>query len=137
MIDSEEALKAFRDRIQTVVPKSDLMVQNRNFKPQGKKLWVSEISIPATEGPNTTLLDMAEYIFQYTVNVPVNDRRTINNATKKALEIGNLFESLEVIKTTNYKTSISSISRSFQGRLSESSKWYSIVIDVNVKIYEV
>ena len=137
MIDIEESLKAFRAQVYTVVPKSDLAVQNIQFKPQQKKLWVSEIAIPATEGPNTTLKDMADCIFQYTINVPVNDRRGINVATKKALEIGNLWNSLDVVETANYKTSISSTSRSFQGRLIEDSKWYSVIVDINVKIYEV
>ena len=33
MIDIEESLKAFRAQVYTVVPKSDLAVQNIQFKP--------------------------------------------------------------------------------------------------------
>ncbi len=135
MINSNEARKAFLQRLYTVVEKSDISFQNIKFDPKGKALWVSETFIPGPQGFSTSSGDYLEGIFQYTVSVPVTSRRGVTVVNDKSVEIGNLFSTAEVIETTNYKTSIDATLESFRGRLDD--KWYSIVVDINVKIYEV
>ena len=135
MINSNEIRKAFLQRLYTVVEKSDISFQNIKFDPKGKALWVAESFISGPQGFSTSSGDYLEGIFQYTLNVPVTSRRGITVINDKSIEIGNLFITAEVVTTTNYKTSIDATQESFRGRLDD--KWYSIVVDINVKIYEV
>jgi hypothetical protein len=137
MIDFEEARDVFRQRIfDAGIFGTAIQWENRILQADEKGiLWMTESYLPVTEAFNTASSDMIEGILQYNINITVGLPSGESTATDAAKALGNLFTTAEVITTENYKTSIGTPKRSFQGKLDDA--WYTIVIDIDLKQYEV
>ena len=135
MINIEEVRDVFVKRIidSSIFNNDDIQWENMNFNPEGKELWMTENIMPVLENFVSSDNDMAEYIAQYNISTPINNSRGSFDLNGKATQLGNLFKAGEMIVTDNYKTSVESIKKSFQGVLTEN--WFSIVIDVNFKVF--
>lgn len=133
MIDFEEFKSVVRERIYTADIFGDsIQWENVILSDDDKgSLWMSEAFLPASETFSTDKSDVLEGILSYSIMIPVGVSETI--ATNAGKELGGLFSTLEVIETINYKTSITSISRSAQGKFDNA--WYTVVIDLNFKQY--
>ncbi len=137
MIDFEEARAVFRSRIFLSGIFGDaIQWENRTLQDTEKgALWLAEQVLPVTEEFSSTGGDMLQAILQYNINIPANDVAGEAPATNAAKALGDLFNTAEVITTDNYKTSVSTPKRSFQGKLEDA--WYTIIIDIELKQYEV
>jgi hypothetical protein len=142
MININEIREEFRIRIleSGLFSSSDIAWENIKFNPANKLLWLQENYLPIAEGRVTSLGDDLEGIFQYTINIPINDIAGDTVAVETGVALGSLFASSEVITTTNYKTSIAFTKCSFQGELNDSvgsrALWYSYIVDIQFRSFE-
>ena len=137
MINFEEVRKYFSDTIiaSGIFASDAIGWENVTFSPSGKSLWMKESYLPVSEGFSDSVNgDQLQGILSYSINTNVGSYA--QGATEAGVALGNLFPTTEVITTDNYKISIDSASRTFQGKLSNDSKWYTVVIDVSFKVYE-
>jgi len=136
MINFEEVRKYFSDTIiESGIFASDAIGwENVTFSPSGKSLWMKESYLPVSEGFNDSKSDQLQGILSYSINTHIGSYA--QEATEAGVALGSLFQTAEIIITDNYKISIDSASRTFQGKLSNNSKWYTVIIDVSFKVYE-
>ncbi len=137
MIDLQEVREPFRERIDNsgIFEADEINWENLKFNPSQKELWMQEAYLPVAESFLTSQYDLLEGIFRYKVFTPVNSSKGDTVANEKAIALANLFTNAEVITTDNYKISVDSVSRGFQGRFDD--KWYLITININFRAYEV
>lgn len=137
MIDLEQIRQYFSDTIITsaIFDSDAIQWENVVFDPVGKALWMRESYLNVDEGFSDSVNgDQIQGILSYSVNVPVG--AYAKPATDAGVAIGNLFPTATIVSTADYKISIDATKRSFQGKLSNNSKWYTVVIDVEFKAYE-
>lgn len=137
MINLEQIRKYFSDTIigSSIFPSDAIQWENVVFDPQGKALWMHESYLNVSEGFSDSVNgDQIQGILSYSINVPIG--AYAKPATDAGVAIGNLFKTATIISTADYKISIDATKRSFQGKLGNNSKWYTVVIDVEFKAYE-
>lgn len=137
MIDLEEIRDYFRTTIidSGIFASDCIQWENTVFSPKGKSLWMIESYLNVDEGfSDSSNGDQINGIFSYSINIPIGSRETV--ATSAGVALGNLFPTASVVSTDNYNVSIDATKRSFQGKLSDNSKWYTVVIDVYFTGYE-
>jgi hypothetical protein len=137
MIDLEQIRAYFRTTINDsgIFPSDSIQWENSVFEPNSKALWMRESYLNVDEGfSDSTNGDQIEGIFSYSINVPIGSYDSV--ATSAGVALGNLFPTATTQSTADYKISIDATKRSFQGKLSNDSKWYTVVIDVYFKAYE-
>jgi len=137
MIDFEQIRKYFSDTIiaSGIFASDAIGWSNVVFDPAGKSLWMKENYLPVDEGFSDSVNgDQLQGILSYSINVPIG--AYAKPATDAGVALGNLFPTTTIVETADYKISIDSTKRSFQGKLSNDSKWYTVVIDVHFKAYE-
>jgi hypothetical protein len=137
MINLEEIRQYFVDTIiaSGIFDSDAIGWENVAFKPSGKPLWMKESYLNVDEGFSDSINgDQLQGILSYSINVPIGSYA--QTATEAGVALGDLFPTASIITTGNYEISIDSTKRSFQGKLSNDSKWYTVVIDVYFKAYE-
>jgi hypothetical protein len=136
MINLEEIREYFRTTINdsAIFPADSIQWENKVFEPKGKALWMRESYLNVDEGFSDSQGDQLQGILSYSINTPIGSSESAGATAGVAL--GNLFPTATIASTTNYRISIDATKRSFQGKLSNDSKWYTIVIDVHFKAYE-
>ena len=137
MIDLNEVREPFRERIDQsgIFGAGEINWENLKFNPSQKSIWMQETYSPVAESFLTSQYDLLEGIFRYKVFGSVNSSKGDTEVNAKALALANLFTTAEIIETDNYKISLDSTSRGFQGRFDD--KWYMVAIDINFRAYEV
>lgn len=137
MIDFEQVRQHFVDTIITsaIFDADAIGWENVVFEPKGKALWMKESYLNVDEGfSDSANGDQLQGILSYSINTPIGSYA--QGATQAGVALGNLFPTATIIETDDYNISINSTKRSFQGKLSNDSKWYTVVIDVEFKAYE-
>lgn len=137
MIDLEEIRKYFRTTIKdsAIFPADSIQWENAVFDPNGKALWMRESYLNVGEGfSDSKNGDQIQGILSYSINIPVGTYE--GAATTAGVALGNLFPTATIVSTDNYKISIDSTQRTFQGVLATGSKWYNVTIDVQFTAYE-
>ena len=135
MINVYEIRDAIRTRIfeSGIFDLDEISYENKTFNPAGKTKWLNEYYLQIGETSLSDKSDDLQGIFQYTINVPINTGDTLCDSI--ARQVGDLFGTREVVTTDSYRFSISNVERTFQGRLQQDSIWYSIVIDINFRVF--
>jgi hypothetical protein len=133
MLDEIEIKNVFRANLENsgIVPKTSIAWPNVKFTPANSPIWVEFAYIPATEVFSSNSTDVLTAIMQHTINVPT-DTGT-DYATGIGKQIGDLYESAEVIYTDDYGISIDSVQAQPAGKISD--LWWSYIVDVNIKVY--
>jgi len=137
MINLEEIRQYFVDTIiaSGIFNSNAIGWENVVFKPASKSLWMKESYLNVDEGFSDSVNgDQLQGILSYSINVPIGSYA--QTATEAGRALGNLFPTASIVTTDDYHISIDATKRSFQGKLSNNSKWYTIVIDVHFKAYE-
>jgi hypothetical protein len=136
MINISEVREPFRERILNsgIFPASSIQWENRIFDPSGKDLWMKENLLPVDESFLTPDYDLLEAILSFQVNTKIGDNQGEAKAVNAAVALGSLFQTAEVIQTTNYTISVDKTQMSFQGNLDD--RWYSVVVDITIRAYE-
>ncbi len=135
MINAEQIRAYFRTAINdsAIFPADCIQWENLVFNPKGKALWMRENYLPVDEGFSDSVNgDQIQGIFSYSINIPIGISEA--TATTAGVALGNLFPTATIINTDDYKISIDSTKRSYQGRLDD--KFYTVVIDIAWKAYE-
>lgn len=138
MINLEQIRQYFVDTIidSEIFSADSIGWENVVFDPVEKSLWMKESYLNIDEGfSDSTNGDQLQGILSYSINAPMGSYAQA--ATSAGVALGNLFPTTTVIQTDDYKISIDSTQRSHQGKLSNNSKWYTVVIDVQFTGYEV
>jgi hypothetical protein len=139
MINLEQIRAYFRTTINdsAIFPENGIDWENY-VRPADKpypSLWMRESYLNIDEGfSDSTNGDQIEGIFSYSINVPIGSFDSV--ATSAGVALGNLFPTATTQSTADYRISIDATKRSFQGKLSNDSKWYTVVIDVYFRAYE-
>ena len=137
MINLEQIRKYFSDTIITsgIFASDAIAWENVVFDPAGKSLWMRESYLNIDEGFSDSVNgDQLQGILSYNINVPIG--AYAKPATDAGVALGNLFSTATIVSTTDYNISIDSTKREFQGKISNDSAWYTVVIDVEFKAYE-
>jgi len=137
MINLEQIRKYFSDTIiaSGIFASDSIGWENKVFDPAGKSLWMKESYLNIDEGFSDSVNgDELQGILSYSINVKIG--AYAKPATDAGVALGNLFPTATIISTTDYNISIDSTKRAFQGKLSNDSTWYTVVIDVQFKAYE-
>ncbi len=137
MINVEQIRAYFSDTIiaSGIFASDAIGWENVVFDPSNKPLWMKESYLPVDEDFSDSVNgDQIQGIFQYSINTPIGSYAKV--AVEAGVALGNLFPTASVVDTADYKVSIDSTKRSFQGKLSNDSKWYTVIIDVYFTGYE-
>ena len=137
MIDLEQIRKYFRTTIvnSAIFASDAIQWENAVFDPSGKALWMRESYLNVDEGFSDSVNgDKVQGILSYSINIPIGTYEGV--ATTAGVALGNLFPTATIVNTTDYKITINSTQRTYQGILSSGSKWYSLVVDVQFTAYE-
>ena len=134
MINLEQIRDVFRQRIFDSGIFTAIQWENQVLDDSAKGgLWMAESYLPLDENfSDSTNGNQLEGIFQYYINSKLGTSE--EDITSATIQLGNLFNTAEVIETSDYKISVGTPKRSSQGKLDDA--WYTIIVEIDFKAYE-